>query len=164
MSTTNEPAWVTHARADLGQSETLGPNDSPWLRRMWAGLSASWLLGQPWCGGAMAHWIGKSGHNYPRAYYRAKEWLKWGEVLDGPVVGAIVVLDRDGGGHVGVAVGKDARGRLLLISGNAGNCVSIAPFDMARVLGYRFPSMAWATPKVQLPLLTASGASSSNEA
>lgn len=159
-----EPAWLVLARADIGQRETLAPNDSPWLRRMWAGLSGSWLLGQPWCGGAVAHWMSKAGFEYPRTYYRAKDWLKWGESLDVPVVGAVVVFDRAGGGHVGLVVGKDARGRLMVIGGNQGDSISEAPFDMGRVLGYRWPTLAWSVVRRPLPVLTASGASSSNEA
>ena len=49
-----EPSYLTAARRDIGQRETLGPNDSKWIRGMWAKFSAGWLLGQPWCGGAVA--------------------------------------------------------------------------------------------------------------
>lgn len=160
-----EPDWLTHAGQDLGKRETLGPNDAPWLRAMWASLSGSWLLGQPWCGGAVAHWMAQSGIQYPKHYYRAKAWLDWGSTLTAPLVGAVVVFDRKGGGHVGLIVGKDTRGRLMVLGGNQGDAVSIAPFDMARVLGYRWPIERLAMlPTGGLPIVASAGESSMNEA
>ena len=81
---TFEPHWLRTARAYLGQRETLGPNDSPWIRRLWASLRGSWLLGQPWCGAAVAGWMELCNIDYPKAYYRAKAWLEWGTKIDDP--------------------------------------------------------------------------------
>jgi uncharacterized protein (TIGR02594 family) len=158
-------AWLAAARRDLGQRETTGPNDSPWLRAVLARLGASWLLGQPWCGVAVADWMHAAGVSYPRDYYRARAWLTWGIQLAAPAVGAAVVFDRAGGGHVGLIVGRDQRGRLMVLGGNQGDAVSIAPFDMARVLGYRWPAdRASEIPAGSLPVLASAAASSSNEA
>lgn len=160
-----DPPWLAAARRDLGNAETLGPNDSPWIRRMWASLSGAWLLGQPWCGGAVASWMQQAGVAYPKAYYRARAWLDWGVDLTLPAVGCVVVFERVGGGHVGIVVGRDARGRLLVLGGNQGNAVSVAPFDLDRVAGYRWPAGRWAEHvAADLPVLAIAGASSRNEA
>ena len=135
-----EPRWVTRARQDEGQKETLGPNDSPWIRRMLAKLGATWLLGQPWCGGAMAAWMRDCGMAIPKHWYRARDWLDWGVPLERPAHGCVVVFGRDGGGHVGLCVGRSGNGDLLILGGNQGNAVNIRAFPVARVLGYRWPA------------------------
>lgn len=164
-----EPVWLTKARADLGQRETLGPNDSPWLRKVWASLSGSWLLGQPWCGGAVAHWMQQAAIAYPKDYYRALAWSTWGTRLDRPVVGAVVVYDRGKGqGHVGLAVGRTDTGAILTLGGNQSDSISIAPFAPARLLAARWPTEAladwgWHLDSF-LPLLASNGPLSRNEA
>lgn len=134
-----DPPWLAAARRNIGERETLAPNDSPWLRRMWARLSGSWLLGQPWCGGALAYWMAEAGLPYPRTYYRARDWASWGVALAVPLYGCVVVLERRGGGHVGIVVGRTARGELLVLGGNQGNEVNVRAFRVERVLGYRWP-------------------------
>ncbi len=50
-----------------------------------------------------------------------------------------MILGRDGGGHVGIAVGRSAKGGIAVLGGNTGDAVRVATFDPARVLGYRLP-------------------------
>ena len=57
MPTTTDPRWLTRARSDIGQRETLGPNDSPRIRAMLKKLRLDWLAGQPWCGSILAEWM-----------------------------------------------------------------------------------------------------------
>lgn len=136
---TQEPAWLHAARADIGQRETLGPNDSPWIRRMLEKLGAKWLLGQPWCGGACAAWMQAAGVALPRHWYRAKAWADWGQPLEHPAHGCVVVFERQGGGHVGLVVGEDVDHNLLVLGGNQGDAVNVRAFGRARVLAYRWP-------------------------
>lgn len=132
--------WLDIARQDIGQRETLGPNDSPWIRTMLSKLRATWLLGQPWCGGAVAHWMRAAGFQaIPKHWYRARAWADWGQPLSYPAQGCIVVLSRQGGGHVGLLEGEDSAGRLLILGGNQGNAVNVAAFPRARVVAYRWP-------------------------
>lgn len=164
-----EPVWLTKARADIGQRETLGPNDSPWLRRVWASLSGSWLRGQPWCGGAMAHWMQQAGIPYPKDYYRALAWANWGTRLVRPVVGAVVVYDRGKGqGHVALAVGRTSAGQILSLGGNQSDSVSIVPIASTRLVAARWPTQGienwgWHLDSY-LPLLASTGPVSRNEA
>jgi hypothetical protein len=76
----------------------------------------------------------------------------------------VVVFERKGGGHVGFLVGTDERGRLMVLGGNQGNSVNVAPFDRSRVLGYRWPQTN-IVPGGSLPLVASNGATASiNEA
>jgi hypothetical protein len=61
-------------------------------------------------------------------------------------------------------VGNDEAGRLMVLGGNQGNAVTVAPFDRARVLGYRWPS-GFTVLGCPMPLIASNGAkASANEA
>jgi uncharacterized protein (TIGR02594 family) len=134
-----EPTWLAAAREDIGQRETLGPNDSPWIRSMLAKLGATWLLGQPWCGGAVAKWVSDAGFKPVAKWWQARAWASWGQALAFPAHGCVVVFTRTGGGHVGFVMGEDAAGNLLVLGGNQGDAVNVRAFPRARVLAYRWP-------------------------
>lgn len=135
-----EPTWLAAAREDIGQRETLGPNDSPWIRSMLAKLGATWLLGQPWCGGAVAKWVSDAGFKPVAKWWQARAWASWGQALAFPAHGCIVVFSRTGGGHVGFVVGENERGELLVLGGNQGDAVNVRAFPRSRVIAYRWPS------------------------
>lgn len=135
-----KPAWIIEAERHLGLKEIPGARHSAtiqaWLRR----LRAWWDDDEtPWCGVFVAHCLEVSGQFIPKHWYRAKEYLKCGERIDKPCFGCLVIFGRNGGGHVGFVVGLDQQGRLLVIGGNQNNQVSVAPFPVSRVLGYRIP-------------------------
>lgn len=146
-----EPPWLIEARKHEGQREVKGPRHNAriidWLTR----LKAWWQDDEtPWCGVFVAHCVGMAGHELPRYWMRAKDWLNWGESIACPVVGAVVVFTRDGGGHVGFVVGKDAKGNLMVLGGNQGDMVKMSlstPFLIAGglpgwyVLGWLFRYM-----------------------
>lgn len=137
----SEPRWLIEARRHLGVTEIPGPQTSAvisgWLHK----LSAWWVDDEtPWCGVFVAACIESSGIPLPKYWMRAKEWAEWGSRLATPVPGCIVVFERQGGGHVGFVVGITKQGRLMVLGGNQGNRVSIAPFDPTRVLAYVWPA------------------------
>lgn len=162
-----EPNWLTHARTYLGTAEIPGKATAPTIARWLRELKSFWNDDEtPWCGTFVAAVLRECEIPVAKHWYRARAWLDWGVPLDTPKLGCIVVYERTGGGHVGFVVGTDKRGRLMTLGGNQGNRVSIAPFEWVRVLGYRWPlgrvsELAAAGP---LPVLSASGASSENEA
>ena len=136
----NEPAYLALARKDLGQRETIGPNDSKWIRGMWAKFSAGWLLGQPWCGGAVAKWLSDAGYPIPKHYYRALAWADYGASLPRADQGAIAVLSRKGGGHVGIVTGATRTGsHVRLLGGNQNDAVNETWFPASRITAYRLP-------------------------
>ncbi len=53
-----------------------------------------------------------------------------------PKVGAIAVLSRGRGGHIGIVSGFDSRGNPIIISGNHGHRVAEARYPKYRVLAY----------------------------
>lgn len=135
-----EPIWMFEARKYLGLAEIPGPRHNPVIVGWLARLKAWWAEDEtPWCGTFVAHVMDTAGFALPKFWMRAKAWADWGERLGAPVTGCIVVFDRDGGGHVGFVVGRTAQGHLMVLGGNQGNRVSIAPFDRARVLAYVWP-------------------------
>jgi uncharacterized protein (TIGR02594 family) len=166
----NDPHWLVMARMDLGLREIPGPATAPKIRAWLGKLRAWWSDDEtPWCGVAVAAWMQQAGLQYPPAYYRAKAWADWGTRLLAPAVGCVVVFARQGGGHVGLVVGLDKTGRLMVLGGNQGNAVSIAPFTVDRVLAYRWPiesplSPAELAARQRLPRIASTAASSTNEA
>lgn len=141
MTTTNEPAWLTEARRHLGVAEVPGPKHSPVIQSWLHKLRAWWNDDEtPWCGVFVAACMDAVGIPLPKYWMRAKAWAEWGSRLSAPIPGCIVVFERQGGGHVGFVVGRTAKGHLMVLGGNQGNRVSIAPFDRTRVVAYVWPS------------------------
>lgn len=145
----NEPAYLALARKDLGQRETIGSNDSPFIRSMLKRLGLSWLLGQPWCGTLMADWMRRSGLPVPPKAYRALSWADYGTGFALPRQGAIAVLTRKGGGHVGIVTGATPDyEHVRLLGGNQGDSVCEAWFPASRITAYRVPPGVSLEPRV----------------
>jgi uncharacterized protein (TIGR02594 family) len=70
----------------------------------------------------------------------ASSFAHYGERVSGPQVGAIAVMGRRGGGHVGIITGIDAKGNPIMISGNNGNRVREAPVSRGRIYAYVIPT------------------------
>ena len=167
MSASPELVHVLHARKYLGHKEIGSTNKSPLIDKWATELSGKWLIGQPWCGTFMAQIFKESGlqTKVPKDFYRAKAWESAGTKLDKPAYGCIVTFTRDGGGHVGLVVGKTKTGMLKVLGGNQSNAVTIQDFDPKRVTAYRWVSTG-SVPndhRYDLPVLAA-GKISTNEA
>jgi uncharacterized protein (TIGR02594 family) len=70
----------------------------------------------------------------------ARSFASYGQRVSGPQIGAIAVMRRGGGGHVGVVSGIDDRGNVILVSGNYGNRVREAPVSRGRIYAYVVPT------------------------
>ena len=70
----------------------------------------------------------------------ANSFAHYGQRVSGPQVGAIAVMGRRGGGHVGIITGVDAKGNPIMISGNNGNRVREAPISRGRIYAYVMPT------------------------
>lgn len=90
-----------------------------------------------WCGAFMDLVLKRTGHagggNLARAYAR------YGTRVSGPQVGAIAVMTRKGGGHVGIVTGIDASGNPVVISGNHNNRVEESVYPRGRIIAYVVP-------------------------
>lgn len=137
------PPWMPLARAKIGVRETPGPGNSPVIMR-WAQGLGSKVLGiaygadsVPWCGLFVAQVMTEAGHKPPPISVRAKAWATWGDPSP-PVEGAVLVFEREGGGHVGFYAGEnDAAYRVL--GGNQGDAVSLAWIAKNRCVAVRWP-------------------------
>lgn len=160
------PAWLAYGLTLQGIREIKGPKHNAtivgWLKK----LKAWWTDDEtPWCGTFVAACMQAAGQPLPANWMRAKAWLDWGVPIAQPVVGAVVIFDREGGGHVGIVVGRDQKGNLMVLGGNQGDMVKISPFSLARNPRYRIPR-GYSVPleHYTLPLVTSDGKLSTNEA
>jgi uncharacterized protein (TIGR02594 family) len=70
----------------------------------------------------------------------ARSFANYGRRVPGPQIGAIAVMARRGGGHVGIVSGIDANGNPILVSGNYRNRVAEAPVSRGRIYAYVMPT------------------------
>lgn len=173
----NELDWIAEGRKLIGVEENANTSK---VVAMWRdGFEASGQADRmkesvwnqavtPWCGGFVAACLARAGlgKHVPKDFPLARAWAKVGAPLSKPAYGCVVVFTRDGGGHVGFVVGKDAKGNLMVLGGNQGNQVCIKPFSKARVLAYRWCGKGSAplAERFDLPLLSSDGRVSTNEA
>ena len=69
----------------------------------------------------------------------ARSFASYGHRVSGPQVGAIAVIGRRGGSHVGVVSGVDAKGNPIVVSGNHSRRVAEAVYPRSRVTAYVMP-------------------------
>jgi uncharacterized protein (TIGR02594 family) len=103
-----------------------------------------WLGGNPtsrrslWCATFMNFVLQRTGHRGTGSDM-AKSFASYGHPVSGPRVGAIAVMSRRGGGHVGVVSGLDSSGNPIIISGNSGNRVRESVYRAGRIYAYVMP-------------------------
>lgn len=136
-----KPTWLIEAEKLIGLRETKGTQHTPEILQMWRDIKRGGIKDDetPWCAAFVGAMLERSGIKSSR-FESAKSYLEWGQLLAMPVVGCIVVFTRQGGGHVGFAVGRDVKGNLLVLGGNQGDEVNIRAFPVSRVSGYRWPA------------------------
>jgi uncharacterized protein (TIGR02594 family) len=166
-----DPPWLANARGYMGMREIVGPRDNPEIVDLWKKAQVPGVNDDetPWCAAFVSAVLEEVGIRSQRTGW-ARGYQKWGEALPGPAVGAIVVFSRGpNAGHVGIVLGRDQAGNLMVIGGNQGNAVSVAPFSpqrapKGRVLGYRWPQGVDRQASSKLPLVNSNGRLSSDEA
>jgi len=115
---------VELARAQIGNGAIYG------RQKLWCARFVNWLLEHAGYRGTKSD-AAKSFLHFPHTFAR---------------VGAIAVLWRKGGGHVGIVSGFDHAGNPVLISGNHGHRVYEATYPHSRVLAYVVPANPHAAP------------------
>ncbi|HEY1311348.1 MAG TPA: TIGR02594 family protein [Pseudolabrys sp.] len=93
--------------------------------------------GSLWCGAFMDLVLKRTGH--PGGGNLAIGYEHYGTRIDGPQVGAIAVMGRHGGGHVGVVTGIDANGNPIIVSGNHNHTVAESVYPRGRIAAYVVP-------------------------
>lgn len=165
----SDPAWIATARQYFGQREIKGPHHNPHVLEWWKKIGSPFADDEtPWCGAFVGGVLSETGIKPVAGGASARAWLKMPVKLDRPAFGCIVIFWRGspqgGSGHVGFVVGKDARGNLMVLGGNQGDAVNIKPFDLGRVLGYRWPGIYPYAERFNLPIVASDGRVSTNEA
>ncbi len=94
---------------------------------------------QLWCARFMNMVLRRTGHRGTGSDL-ARSFASYGRRVPGPRVGAIAVMGRRGGGHVGVVSGIDAKGNPIIVSGNHGHRVAEAAYAKSRVYAYVLPN------------------------
>ena len=149
MSDKPELTHVAIARKYIGLAEVKGSKHNPTILSLTAKAFAahgkkSWIQDDetPWCGSFVGGVFAEAGlgSKIPKEFYRAKEWESAGTKLTRPAYGCVVTFTRDGGGHVGIVVGKTKAGMLKVLGGNQADGVNISDFDPKRVTSYRWIS------------------------
>ena len=94
--------------------------------------------GSLWCGAFMDMVLRHTGH--PGGGNLATAYAHYGRRVSGPQVGAIAVMGRKGGGHVGIVTGFDPHGNPIIISGNHNHEVAEAVYPRGRIFAYVLPN------------------------
>ncbi len=171
MTTASEPAWLRAARAKLGTREAAGAANNPAIMG-WAKRLGTKVLGMvynadsvPWCGLFVATCLAEDGIPATPIAVRAKAWAAWGQNLrdDRLAPGAVLVFEREGGGHVGFYVGED-KAAYHVLGGNQGDRVSIMRLEKGRCIARRWPAARAVTGAPVMMTATAGIPLSRNEA
>lgn len=143
-----EPEWLKLARADLGIKEVAGKGANPDIMRAWQYCDYEPPAGDEtaWCSAKCNEWTQRAGLPGTRAP-NARSWLTWGNKLDKPKPGCVVVFWRgkptSWEGHVALYVGPGSKpGFIKVLGGNQSNGVTIQDYAASQVLGYRWPVTA----------------------
>ena len=91
-----------------------------------------------WCGNFMNLVLERTGHGRSNSNL-ARSFASYGTRVSGPQVGAIAVMSRRGGGHVGVVSGIDAKGNVIVVSGNHNRRVAESTYPRSRIYAYVMP-------------------------
>lgn len=162
------PPWLMLARSLIGEAEIPGLKHNAKILRWWQAIGQAFRDDEtPWCAAFVGGVLEECGVASSRSA-AARSYLKWGRSVH-PCPGAIAVFSRppsSWSGHVGFLAGRDKLGRLMIVGGNQGNRVSLAPFEADRLLDLRWPidPGVVAGPSSTLPFIASAGASSANEA
>lgn len=108
------------------------------------GPSARSMDETPWCS-AFANWCLKQAGYEGTNNATAHSWLNWGQKIETPRRGCIVVFKREGGGHVGFFI-EETETEIKVLGGNQQNKetliyeVSEKYYAKSDWLGYRIPA------------------------
>jgi uncharacterized protein (TIGR02594 family) len=135
---------LTRSRSDAIEAAAQVPGAAGVLLEAlrWRGRTAN-QIGLPtklWCADFMNFVLRRAGGKGTQSR-AARSFLQYGVKLDGPRVGAIAIMYRQGpnSGHVGVVRGTDGQGNPIIVSGNHGNSVRQSVYNKSRVLAYVMP-------------------------
>lgn len=141
-----EPQHLKIARSLIGTREAPGAANSAtimgWVKKL--GTKALGIVvnadSVPWCGTFVAHCVSQAGLTPAPIAVRAKSWASWEANLRADYLspGAVLVFEREGGGHVGFYIGEDTT-HYHVLGGNQSDCVNIMRIARSRCIARRWP-------------------------
>lgn len=133
--------WYDVAKGELGTREGAGENDNPRVISYLGSVPHAGAThdSTPWCMGFVNWCLDQAGHPTTQSLM-ARSALGYGKRCK-PQRGCIIILKRGEppSGHVGF-YDHEQDGRVFVLGGNQGDCVSIVSFPKSEVLDYRMPS------------------------
>lgn len=140
----SKPAWLTVAEGEIGTHEIAGPVDE---KRILEYAACTTLHAEDdetaWCS-SFVNWCMEMVDITGTKSAAARSWLKWGEPLEQPVEGCVVILKRGAppSGHVCLYVRDYDADHITCLGGNQGDQVKYSHYPKSDVLGYRWPSQS----------------------
>ena len=168
------PKMVESAIQYLGIKEIPGKANNPVIMDMAKGLGVADIYTNDdiaWCAVFINHLIRINGKPMvdikgDRGNLLRARWLaNWGNPVEREQekLGDVIVLKRDGGGHVCLWIAATPKG-FLGIGGNQGNKVSFSEFDTNRIIASRNYYATAAPASAKLYIIDSTGNLSTNEA
>ena len=135
---TNASIATSTASGGMATSSGLGSSNVVAEARRYLGGNPTGR-GRLWCARFMNMVLERTGLHGTGSDL-ARSFASYGQRVSGPQIGAIAVMGRRGGGHVGVVSGIDAGGNTIVVSGNNGNRVRETPVSRGRIYAYVMPT------------------------
>lgn len=130
------------AMSFYGLKEIPGEIDNPQILTFFEEIGHAWVSNDEtsWCA-AFINWLAMKAGLERSGKLDARSWLKFGEVIEEPVIGEDIVIfwrvkKDDWRGHVGIYTGEDDD-HIFTLGGNQSNMVCIKPYKKYQLLGYR---------------------------
>lgn len=155
------PPWMRIAYSLNGTKEFAGKQNNSviigWAKKIGGWISSFYKEDSiPWCGLYVAHCMKEAGFPVRQDALSALSWSSYERSCE-PCLGAIMVFNRSGGGHVGFYVGEDHEAYHIL-GGNQSDMVNVARIAKNRHVATRWPNTfplsktgrVWITPRTKL--------------
>lgn len=153
--TATAPPWLLSMRMATGTSEHPGDPNNPKIMAAVESIGLRWpehasyaalFTGDEiaWCGCAVAWAMSDNdiepvfGPTDTDKWMWAQAWLDWG-VPCPPILGAVMIFTRSGGGHVTLLEEITSSGDFKCRGGNQSDTVNTQVFDASTLLGARWP-------------------------
>ena len=138
-----EPKWIVVAKAEIGVKRFSMGTSNPRITEYHRGTNiAGYDDKAAWCS-SFLNWVFQEIGFKGTGSALARSWLEWGEPLQKPTLGCVVVLERENTegwqGHVGLFL-KIQNDRIYLLGGNQLNAVREHYYPLSSVIEYRWPT------------------------
>ncbi len=169
------PKLVSAALQYLGVAEIPGVNSNPVIMDMAKGLGVSDIYTNDdlsWCAIFINHLLritGKPINLHPHDRYDLLRAMRTADLFTNInkadwILGDVIILKREGGGHVFIAIAKTPNGNIIGIGGNQGNKVSFAEFSQDRIIAVKRHYSVAPPESAKQYIVDSSGQLSTNEA